>query len=824
VADEIGSIDSTADEAREARRWKKELMLAGKRERDWTMEAEKIVKRYRGEEKKRNRFNILWSNTEILRPAIYNSKPNPDVRRRFRDADPVGKAVSEVLERSLQCFVDGDEFDDALKNDVLDSLLPGRGVSRIRYVPKIAPVKSSLGDDDDDDDEDEGIESTAKSDEATEPEEQVESEAVCIEHVDWKDFRHGYGRVWPEVPWEGFRHKLTRKEAEEKFGPEELEKIEFTVPIMDDEKKPNQEVGETEKVSEFWEIWDKNGARVFFLHDSIEHLLFPKDNPDGEPPIEFDGFYPNPKPLSLVENTGSLLPTPLFRLYEDQATQLDLISGRIDKIVKSMRLRGVYDARLPEMADLLSSDDNEMVPIQNAKQWMDGGLDKSISWVPVEKNAEVLTALYEARERQKAIIDELLGISDIIRGATDPDETATAQNLKSNYGSVRLQRMQKEVQRYARDLLRLAAAAMGEKFAPQTFTLMTELKFPTAQQKALMVQIFQQRAMAQQALPPGAPPGAQSPGPPPAPPIPGLDPGMLNMPTWEDIIGVMRSEKKRQFKIDVETDSTVAGTLSSDMAGLSQVLTAISQAMQELAPMVQSQVLPVDAAKEIILTVIRRARMGMAVEDAFDKLKAPPPPPDPNALEMAKVHAQGQTDIQVAQVKAQSEAQQFQVEEQARQQTEAVKEKLEQQRIEHDAQVKLQMDEREKQHEAVLAQIKAQAEADKQTAELLNQRVIADADNQTKFMIAQLQTQHQAAMQSQQQEHDKKMAGAQQEHDQKMALATAQPASSDEEAPAAADYKEQESELQGMMKQLIVHLSTPKKVVRDENGRISGLA
>jgi hypothetical protein len=826
--DELSAIDSTAREAREARRWKKELMLAEKRERDWTQEAEKIVKRYRGEEKKRNRFNILWSNTEILRPAIYNSKPNPDVRRRFRDADPLGKAVSEVLERSLQCFVDGDEFDDALKNDVLDSLLPGRGISRIRYVPKIAQVKSSPGDDDD---EDEGIASTAKSDQpADEPDEELESEYVCVEHVDWKDFRHGYGRVWPEVPWEGFRHKLTRKEAEEKFDPKELEKIEFTVPIMDDEKKPNQEVGETEKVSEFWEIWDKNGGRVFFLHDSIEHLLFPKDNSDGTPPIEFDGFYPNPKPLSLVENTGSLLPTPIFRLYEDQATQLDLISGRIDKIVKSMRLRGIYDARLPEMADLLSSDDNEMVPTQNAKQWMDGGLDKAVSWVPVEKNAEILTSLYEARDRQKAIIDELLGISDIIRGATDPDETATAQNLKSNYGSVRLQRMQKEVQRYARDLLRLAAAAMGEKFAPDTFTSMTELKFPTAQQKAVMVQIFQQRAMAQQALPPGAPPGAQSPGPPPGPPqpqapIPGIDPGMLNMPTWEDIIGVMRSEKKRQFKIDVETDSTVAGTLSSDMAGLSQVLTAISQAMQELAPMVQSQVLPVDAAKEIILTVIRRARMGMAVEDAFDKLKAPPPPPDPNAIEMAKVHAKVQGDIQIAQMSDESEARQFQVEEQAKRQTEAIKEQLEQQRIEHDAQVKLQMDERDKAHEAQLAQIKVQAEADKQQAELLNQRVIADADNQTKLMIAQLQAQHQAAMQSQQQEHDKKMAGAQQEHDQKMALATAQPASSDkEEAPPAADYKETESELSGMMKQLIVHLNTPKKVVRDENGRISGLA
>jgi hypothetical protein len=365
-----------------------------------------------------------------------------------------------------------------------------------------------------------------------------------------------------------------------------------------------------------------------------------------------------------------------------------------------MRLRGVYDAKMPEMKDLLSSDDNEMIPIQNAQQWKDGGLDGAVSWFPVEKNAEILEALYAARDKQKAIIDELTGIADIMRGATDPNETLGAQELKSTYGSVRLQRMQKEVQRYARDVIRLAAAAMSQKFSPQTFTTMTELNFPTQQQKQMLQQMFAMRAQ-QAAMPPPMPPGAPPPGPPqlhtppppqpvgppgppqappgamhpglpgasgapPAvgagpqvppqapPPIPGVDPGMLNLPTWDDIIGIMRSEKRRQYKIDVETDSTVAGTLSSDMAGLSQVLTAISQAMQELAPMVEQGVLPVDAAKEIILTVIRRSRMGIAVEDAFDKLQAPKPKPDPAA---AKAQAEGQADVAKANAKAQSDQQ-----------------------------------------------------------------------------------------------------------------------------------------------------------------------
>lgn len=740
--------DNASQEAKEARRWQKELNLSHKRDRDWERESEKIVKRFRGEEKKRNRYNVLWSNTELLRPAIYNSKPTPDVRRRFADADPIGKAVCEVLERSLSIFVDGDAFDDSITNDVIDGLLCGRGVSRIRYVAKITPVST----DDEEDADDKSLDTEATDDEPNDqpdldrteseedsegddaPDEQVEEETVEIEHVDWKDFRHGFGRVWAEVTWVSFRHKLTRAEGEEKFDESCLSKIEFTTPVADENKRPGDQVGETEKVAEFWEVWDKSGKKVFFLHDSCEFLLFPKDNPNGEPPIEFDDFFPNPRPLMIVENTGSLLPTPPFRLYEDQASALDMISGRIDKIVRSMRLRGIYDSRITEMADLLSSDDNEMVPVQNAQAWADGGLDKAISWVPVEKNAEILQSLYEARERQKAIIDELTGISDIMRGATDPNETMGAQQLKSTFGSIRLQRMQGEVKRYARDLIRLAAATMSQKFSSETFTDMTELKFPTQQDKMLLQHIFAQRAQAQAmqampappgmmqhpGMPPGSPPGPQQPGmpapmqgspmgsmqppQPPQPPIPGVDPGMMNLPTWEDILGVMRGSKRRQYKIDVETDSTVAGTLSSDMQGLSQVLTAISQSMQELAPMVEQGVLPVDAAKEIILTVIRRARMGMAVEDAFDKLQAPKPKPDPEAAkaqaqaqgeaqkaqaqaqaDMAKTQAQSQADMALENMKQQGEKQRMLMEEQFKSQREQFLEQQKSQRDENDA-------------------------------------------------------------------------------------------------------------------------------------------
>lgn len=712
--DDSSSLDP---DVRLARKWKKEIDLAGKREKDWRLEADKILKRYKGESKKRNSFNILWANTEILRPAIYNSLPSPDVRRRFRDADPIGKAVSEVLERGLNVVVDQDSTDESLKADTLDSLIQGRGISRVRYVPSItgaADEGESDGDADasaaadgpadvdksgsysaasqktsgssqtvsaqdaarsiggDGDDNDEDAESLA--------DEELEFEQALIEHVDWRDFRHGYGRTWPEVPWVGFRCKMTKGEGEQKFGEGALDGVNFADAPVEDDKDKVLADSEVRKTAEFWEVWDKPTKRVFFVCEGAKKCLYPKDNPKGEPPLKFTNFFPCPQPLRIVEDSTSTIPTPIFRLYEEQALELDNLSRRINLITNKLKLRGVYDSTLDELNNLMNGDDGDLIPIAKAQVWaQNGGLDKAISWLPIDMAAAVLAELIKARDACKAIIYELTGISDIIRGASMASETATAQQIKANYASVRLQRMQKLVQDYARDLLRLCAEVISSEFSQSTLEKMTGLSFPTPQQKQQAQMALQpppQQAMLPPAAPPGgqapmpppgqgaqspppgappsAPPGGQPPGPPQPPPQP--DPQaqlVLSMPTWDEIMQVMHDSGLRMYKIDVETDSTVAGSLSSDMQGLAQVIQSIGQMLSLVTPLVQQGVLPLEAAKEMVMAVVRRAKMGLAVEDQLEKMKAPPPPPpqqqpQDNSLQVAQLKAQTDQAMQAA--------------------------------------------------------------------------------------------------------------------------------------------------------------------------------
>jgi hypothetical protein len=89
---------------------------------------------------------------------------------------------------------------------------------------------------------------------------------------------------------------------------------------------------------------------VFFVNESyMKGLIFPEGE-TGEPPLKLKTFFPVPRPLMLVEDSGTLIPIPLYELYREQAAELDHISGRINKIVNACRVRFVHDPT-PERAE-----------------------------------------------------------------------------------------------------------------------------------------------------------------------------------------------------------------------------------------------------------------------------------------------------------------------------------------------------------------------------------------------------------------------------------------------------------------------------------------
>lgn len=716
------------------KRWKTEWQMAGQREEGWREDCGKVWKIYESADRGGNTFNILWSNTETMRPALYNSLPAPDVRRRFRDPDPVGKVASTALQRALTYSLDAYDFDQELINTVIDVLLPGRGVARVKYEPTFVDKKPEAPGASDDtgeappqvadgetadapasqSDEDSawlGEDADEKKEET--PDQELADEAVITEHVMWDKFRHGAGKSWKQVPWVGFEHEMPLDQLEEMF-PEQAHDIKLEeVELPDDKSDGSKDAKTLCKVGKVIEIWDKCTRTVIFWSPGYKDGVL-KELPD---PLNLDGFFPIPRPIYAIENSRSLSVGILYHKYEEQAIELNRTSLRINKIINGLKIRGAYSAALTEVPQIVEATDNTLIPIANASEVMSsGGLDKAIWMMPIDKLSQVLEGLYAAREKTIDTIYQITGLGDILRGASNPHETLGAQKIKTQWGSLRLQRLQREIQRFCRDLIRLKAEVFAKHFDSKTLSQMSGIQLPTDEQKAR----GQERIAASQ-----QPPQPPMPGMPPPPPP--LNPqqmqqlqAAIKLPSWTDVMKLYQSEAMRMYRIDVETDSTVAETVDRDMDGLTQAMTAVANIFQTLGPAIQAGYLSVDVVKALAGQVARVAKWGTPVEDAIDQIQQPPPPPPPppdTSVQTAQVKAQADTNT--TQMKTDSDFKIAQLTENTRLQVESQRK------------------------DARMAEINLQMELKGHVAQLVEagKASIAQMQSQTQTAIAQMQAQ-----------------------------------------------------------------------------------
>lgn len=761
-----------------ARRWKLELKLAAKREESWRKKARDVCKQYTPENPVANSFNILWTNTETLRQAVYNSLPKPEVKRRYNDEDMVGKAVSQVLTRALEFCQDAYDFDAVLKGDVLAMLLPGRAVSRVRYVPSLRQVgvEDGMGDD--------GYPEAAHEEDDEEPEheaqegetEELDWEQVVVERVQWDDFRMSAGRCWDDVCWVAFRHHLNREELEDKFGD-----VGSQVPldsVADEDVKEQSDLEPIFKTAEVWEIWNKDEKQVVWIAQG-----YPKPLKIQADPLSLRNFWPCPRPLYAIEQHDSLVPATLYGQYEQQAKELNRVSRRINGLVEALRVRGIYDATLTELGELMKAGDNELVPAANVTALLErGGLEKAIWMMPIQQAALVLKELYQQREATKAVIYEITGIADIMRAASDPTETFGAQKLKTTWGTQRLQRMQREVQRYIRDIIRLKAELISEKFQPETLAAMTLVDLPTDAdvQQQLQAQMGQYQQAAMQAAQQGQPPP-----PPPQPP---------QVVTWEVVIETMRNDAARTYRIDIETDSTLSASQDDDLAGISQLMAGVSQLFQGLMPVVQAGAMPVEAVKEIVMAAVRRARMGSAVEDALSKMQ-PPPPPSQDNTEAQKLQLQAQQHA----AELQQEAQLEQMKAQLQVETERAKQQAQAEQAAQENALQAQRELQKQQLQAEVEQRKAELEAQLNAQRLDFDRWKAELEASTSILVAQLSAQQAVAPQ-------------------------VENAATDNVVNAVGDpLLDMHRETLAGIQQLVAAMARPKTIVRGPDGRAVGL-
>lgn len=631
--------------ARPAEPWLRDIDKAFKRDEKWREKGKKIVQRFRDERDNArssdsslsSKVNILWSNTEVLKSALYSRTAAPDVRRRFPDArkgDELARTIAEIIERSLSYCIDAYDVDSPIEAALEDNLLPGRGVAWVNYDPEV---------------EGEGEEA------------QITSQKLDIEYVYWEDFCHGLARTWKRVPWVCRRHAMREDEFSTKF-PEA--KFEPGYELKDASGAADAGEASGEKFVEVFEVWDKPSKTRIWVGRGVTDVLR-----EDEDPLQLTDFFPCPKPLYGVTTTDRLVPEPEYCQYQDQAIELDEVSSRIRHLTNELRWRGIYDASVDgenQLANLPKAGDGVFLPYKN---WMTlrekGGIDQAVGFWPVEKIVQVLRELYPRANMLIQQIYQVTGISDIIRGATDPNETKGAQVLKAQFGSMRMQRRQRDVQRFIRDLYRMKGEIIAEHFTQETLAAITGIDLPTREEVAQYQMRQQMQAMQAQmppqALPPqpmgmrGAPPmqaqtpalgapiptggaapvmGGMPPRLPAPPPVPPPDSEMaarMSGPTWEDVMAILRSDKMRAYRVDVETDATAFVDAEAEKKGRVEMMTAMQGMLQGAFQMIQMAPGTIPLVKELLMFGLRSWKPARTLEesfeDAFDELEKNPPQP-----------------------------------------------------------------------------------------------------------------------------------------------------------------------------------------------------
>jgi len=672
--------------------WHDQLDKAAKVFDKWEKRGKKVVRRYRDErdaiEMPRMKFNILWSNISVLFPALYGRMAKPEVSRRFMDSDPVGRLASTMLERVVEYEVTQfNDFDSAMRGVVEDRLLPGRGTAWVRYEPIIVgqePLEAATGIE-----PDEGIEITN-----TEEVERVDSAHSPVDYVYWTDFLHSPARTWDEVWWVSRWVYMTPEEGIERFGD-----VFKNVPLHDqnddiDSKNPMTAKATYGKKAKVAEIWNKRTKKVCWVAKGYPQALDERDDP-----LELEQFFPCPKPLLATTTNGSMIPVPDYCEYEDQAQELDNLTQRIYLLVKACKAVGVFNAEFKELGRLFTEGvDNKLFPVTAwAAMSEKGGLKGAIDMLDTSAIIKTLQQLYQSREVVKQSIYEICGISDILRGATNANETLGAQQLKANFGSLRLRATQGDVARFATDLFRIKAQIVCKFYPPELIVEMS---------------------------------------------------GVMNTPEGQNpqllqaAVQMLSNSTIRDFHIQVEADTLAQIDEQADKQNANEAVQAIGLFLGQALPMVQQAPEMLPMMSEMLLFLVRRYRAGRGLESAIEQAmkslqakaqQAQQQPPQQNP-EMLKLQAEQQAE----QMRMQAQAQTEQMKMQAQAQLEQGKAQLEMQMQEAKAQADMQLEQMKEQFALQLANNELQVKAREMQGREEYERWKTELDAATKIMVARI--------------------------------------------------------------------------------------
>lgn len=591
------------------------------------------------------RMNVWWSIIETQLPAYYARTPKVEVSLKRQRGNVLDTVAAQAWEYgTFYSIEEHQDFDYVMVHAIRQWMLTGRSVLWHRYEAQFEDVTEEValllnsetgvvtyadGAEFDGDIElvqtrPDGSLFISQTIKRAKP----GTEKAVVESLHFRDYLHSIDRTEPEISWRARRAFMSRYQVERTFGEKIAKELKYTH-IPEDVAKDRESQGVNGK-AEVWEVWCKDTKKRYFLsHDLPEKFI------KAEPvPVEYDDFFPCNVIVQTV--TGeTAIPICDYHIVRDSIVLIESLTSRIHAFIDGMRVNMLADKASVQLLEDLFTDDLRIIPVDGWQAHVQSGkLSALVDLAPIQPLVEALSVLVEQRNTALQTVYEVTGNSDILRGATSPEETAAAQQLKGNYTNQRFSFRQRMIQEFVRNGIEKKGELIVELFSEPELVNICRIE-----------DIL--------------------------PELPGAQP--------QQIAQLLRDDPMRRYKLDIETDSMIALDQQAERQQRIDFLTSVGGFIQQVQPLMESMPEATPAFMEMIRFAVRSYRAGKELEGPIDQLaqtiaqKAEaaaqqPPQPDPKVVE-------AQTRLQIAQAEAQERAQQAQIKQVEAQQRMAIEDR-----------------------------------------------------------------------------------------------------------------------------------------------------
>lgn len=485
---------------------------------------------------------LYWQVVNVEHSGVYSNQPVPDVRPRNDQQNPTMRQVAAIIQRGLGYCVDQPSFDETIHRSVDDYLAVALGVPRVKVESVIEtetiekPVMEQVVTMPDPMRPEMGAQPFVQDVQVGVEMEQIEvtgDQTIRWEYVSWSCFGWEPCNSWDHCDWIYFRHPMTMEEIKDRWGR--------TIAASKQEDRTRRDAAP--ETYDVYEIWDRKNRQAHFVAFGESDIL-----ETIEDPLELVDFYPVPKPMMMNLPSDELIPQPDYDYIEPYDVEINRLQIRRMGLMDQLRATGAYDSGLPELSDMFENEDGEFTPVANLVQRLSaaGGTDAAFFFLPLQEKAGVIQQLTEQIQFVRGQVDEVLGISDIVRGVTAASETATAQEIKGRWVGVRLTRKRETVQYTVKEMMRITAQLLASHITPENLQRMTQMQIT------------------------------------------------------EEMNTILNDDILMEFAIDIETDSTVAKDEMAEMKTKQDMLNGVAQYSQSVLPMVAQNQMPAGVASAIL--------------------------------------------------------------------------------------------------------------------------------------------------------------------------------------------------------------------------------